>query len=240
MKSLWNILSAFVMVNLLAVAALLVWLATSGRLSQQRVDQVIDTFRPTIAQAQAAAEQAQRSQDEKLQAEQDLVRLERVSKGPTTFADRLRDQQEGQEIAAQKLAWMRSTIASLTHRLENDKTQVKKLKAELDAAQAAFDNAVQARAARQNNQDFQIAVRMYEQLEPDQAKSMFKELLKQGNEGQVIDYLASMQLRKAAAVLREFQDEEELIEATNLIQRLRERGVDPVTKVLQSEPQGST
>lgn len=223
MKLAWNV---FVVVHLLALVGIIGWLVASDRLDRVRARQIVDTFRTTIAEEKAQAALATQEQQRQQQIQADLVRLQEVAHGPVTVADRLAADAEADEVAAQKIDWLRRATADLTAKLESDKQQLIRQKSELDQARDAFTKAAQSRVEQQQQQDFQLAVRMYEQLKPVQAKAMFKELIVRGQEEQVLDYLAAMQLRKAAAVLREFKDGEDVTMAASLIQGLRERGIE--------------
>ena len=69
---------------------------------------------------------------------------------------------------------------------------------------------------------------MYEQLDADQTKQMFQQLMAQGETDRVVDYLAEMQMRQAGKVLKAFETEAEIKSATMLLEKLRQRGVYPL------------
>jgi hypothetical protein len=52
-----------------------------------------------------------------------------------------------------------------------------------------------------------------------------------------VDYLAAMQMRKAAGVLKEFKTPQEVAQASELLELLRRRGVDPIAG--NTQPQQS-
>ena len=79
---------------------------------------------------------------------------------------------------------------------------------------------------KRQDEDFKNAVKMVEQLKPKQAKDLFVNLINQQQVGQVTEYLAAMNLRKAGSVLKEFKEPAEIAMATDLIERLRQRGVN--------------
>ena len=96
----------------------------------------------------------------------------------------------------------------------------------------SFEQAVSREAKLKEDKDFQQTVKMYQQLKAKQVKQIFQQLLAQGMTGQVVEYLAAMQIRKAAAVIREFKSPNEVVQAANLLQSLRERGLDFSTEDL--------
>ena len=78
------------------------------------------------------------------------------------------------------------------------------------------------------DEDFKRAVKTLEQLPARQAKDVVQQMLGQGKLDQAVDYLAAMQLRKSAGVLKAFKSEAEVVQVTRLIEQLRLRGVDPM------------
>ena len=60
---------------------------------------------------------------------------------------------------------------------------------------------------------------------PKQAKAILQTLLTEGHQDQVVDYLAAMQERKAAKVLAAFKTPQEVVQATALVEALRQRGM---------------
>src|SRR5690606_33928022 len=81
-------------------------------------------------------------------------------------------------------------------------------------------------SALMRDEGFQSAVKTVESLRPRQVKAMFQQMLADGRERDVVDLLGGMDLRKRAAVLGEFKAGEEAGQAADLLQRLRDRGLD--------------
>ncbi len=217
---------ALLVLNLLAVLALGGWLHATGRLNGERVNQAVELFKPTIAQEQKLAEEAAARQAEAEAMQKQLARLEAVADGPMTTDDRLARQQERDELAEARVQRLQRDIADLQRQLEIAQSQITKDRARLLQERAAFEQARQREEQMLKDANFQQAVRTFEQLKPRQVKQMFQALMGEGKTEQVVDYLAAMQLRKSAAVLKEFKDDAEVVQATNLIEELRKRGVD--------------
>jgi hypothetical protein len=57
---------------------------------------------------------------------------------------------------------------------------------------------------------------------------MMQQLLAQGETELVVEYLAAMQVRIAAKVLGSFETPAEIAQATELVERLRVRGIEPM------------
>ncbi len=220
----WAILVLLV-VHLLAVAGGVVWLARTDRLSQERVEAVLAMFRTPIgieleesAKADAAAAEA------RAMAEQ-VAKLEAVSHGAQTLNDRLGLEEQKDELAMHRVERLKRETEDLRRQIERAQEILTEQHAELEAEREAFERFVEQTTARLQDEDFQRAVQTYEQLKPRQAKQMFRELLAGGQEDRVVQYLAAMQIRKSAAVLKEFRTPEEVAQATALLEALREQGV---------------
>ena len=226
MKTIWTTLCILLLINALLLGAGVAWLVNTGRINQDRIDQIRDMLTLTIAEEEKQAQLALEIEEQTRKQAMDIARLESVSDGPVTLADRLETELQGDELAVQRVERMKRDIADLRRQLRLSQELLAKKHQELESQQQAFDDAVQRQTKLQEDKDFQQTVRMYEQLKAKQAKQMFQELVEQGKAMQVVDYLAAMQLRKAAAVLKEFKTPDEVAQATDLLQRLRERGIE--------------
>ena len=226
MKALWNVISIFLVIHLIAVLVLVGWLRTSDRLNKERVNGVVEMFRLTITDEQTTLEEEAEAEEEQRQAMRELARLEEVADGLTSVDDRLRTSSEDKEVGLLKLEWTKRAIVDLLQNLEKTKAELVRLKNENETERDAFEKAVADRTEMLADESFQQAVKLYENLDPELAKKNFLELIKQDQEDQVVDYLSAMQLRKAAKVLGQFEGAKETAIVTRLIQRLRERGVE--------------
>ena len=229
MKAMWNVISIFLVIHLIAAMFFVGWLRSSDRLNKPRMDSLVAMFRVTITDEQAKLEETAEAEEEQRQAMRELARLEEVAHGLTSVDDRLRTDYEDEEVGLQKLEWTKRAIVDLLQNLEKTKAELLRLKKENKTERDAFDKAVADRAEMLADESFQQAVKLYENLDPELARQSFLELIKQDKENHVVDYLAAMQLRKAAKVLGQFEGPKDVAVATRLIQRLRERGVELTT-----------
>lgn len=206
------------------------WLYWSGRLDKARVERVYELFRPTIdAERQKIAEE--RKAEEEAQAKAaEAARLKSVSQGPVTLGDRLQTEQQADAIALERVERLQSDIRSLQQQIAMAKGLLTRQREELEAEKKQLALAATQTRNQVAEENFRQTVQMYEQLKPKQTKDMFRNLLSEGQRDQVVEYLASMQLRKAAAVLKEFKTPEEIALATELVERLRSRGIDPMAE----------
>lgn len=226
MRTLWTAITIVVLINVLLLGGVLLWLKSTGRIDAERVRRVGNIFSVPIEQEQQLQAEADALEEQARQQALDLARLESVSDGPISLADRLEAQQQRDDLATMRLDRLKRDIRDLQQQLELSKRLLAEKEAQLQSDRDAFTQALQQQQQLEQDENFQQTVSMYEQLKPKQAKQMFQDLIARGQIDQVVDYLAAMQLRKAAGALKQFKSPEEITLATELLQRLRERGID--------------
>jgi hypothetical protein len=161
-----------------------------------------------------------------LKLQQQIARLEEVGDGPKRLEDRLSDKLEGDDFATHRLERMRQEARAVSDRLTQDRGYVDDRVRALAAEREAFQAMVADREALLENEDFKRAVETLEQLKPAQAKDVVRVLMAEGKKDQVVEYLAAMDLRKSAGVLKQFKGPGEVEEAAVLIEAIRLRRVD--------------
>jgi len=228
MRTLWSVFKIFLVVHLFAAAAFLFWLRYSERLDKQRLRGMYEMFRMSIPEEKAGIELAKAEEAMKQQRAYELARLESMEKGPKSVQSRLTADRQTQQVAAAKLDRFRADVATLMVQIEEGKRIVKEKEGEVEALKKELQAQMQTQDEQQRDRDFQMTVKMYEQLKPKQAKEMFQELVASGESDQVVEFLAAMNIRKAGAILKQFKDPDEIVQATALLQMLRSRGVDPL------------
>lgn len=224
-RVLWNVFVIFLFLHLLALVAFAGWLRTSGRLDRARLKQVVAMFEPTIAAEQMRLEDEEQEAQRQEQKDKELALLKESANSPTTVDQRLRQGREGNALALQKLEFTKLAVASLLKNSQNVKSEVASQRALLAKERETFEKSMDKRLKLLKDENFQQVIGLYESLKPDQVKSIFLQLIGQGKEEQVIEYLAAMAQRKSAKVLSAFESPEDLIVATRLIQGLRKRGL---------------
>ncbi len=229
MRMTYHVIALVCIIHVLGAAGVGAWLGASGRLSRDRVVDVKNVFAITVAeQRQQEAQTAELVR----QAERQTERVEAMIAGST--AERLDDEQRRHELTLRQLERTRREIESLRDNLELSRRLMEKEKREvLDEKQAAEQRLAQIEQ-QLNDAGFKRAVGLLEQLPADQAKKMFLRMIEQDKVAQVVMYLESMQPRKAAAVLREFDQSHEVARAVELTERLRARGSDLVQQTESS------
>lgn len=226
MRTFWTVLSVVLLINFLAAAVFVAWLHQDGRLDQDRLERAVNIFALRIDEEQANAQEEKARLARQAAAAQEAARLERVADAPAQLSQKIAEDQEKDEVALQRLERLRREIQDLQHSNELARRLLTEEREKLDADRKAFTQSVAAENRKRNDTDFLQAVKMYEQLKARQAKEMFQQLLQKNQADQVLDYLSAMQMRKAAAVLKEFKAPNEVAQAAELIQRLRLRGVN--------------
>ena len=229
MKTLWTAVTTVLILNVLALIGGIGILYATGRLDGDRVRGIVETLKMTIEEEdEQQALAGQLEEQNRLQAVE-ASRLNAVRHGPVTLADQLKTTHDSEDTSLHIANRMRRDIADLQRQVEIAKQLIAKQRETLTAEREAFDEMAKRHAEPKDDQDFRHAVAMYEKLKPKMAKQMFIRLLNDNKTQQVVNYLAAMKMRKAAAVLNEFKSPPEIVQATELIQQLRDRGMQPVT-----------
>jgi hypothetical protein len=228
LRSLILALMAVATINIAAAVMLVGWLGATGRLNKQRVQRVVSLFDDTIAQDKAQRDKAKEQAQEQKQRAERAARLERVKDGPITMQDRLAARQRADEIAMHRLNRMQEETSDLRRQIERAKNRIAEQNDDLQQKREQFEAFVKQRTEQMKTEDFKKTVRMYESLKADKTKRMFQQLLQQGKEDEVVKYLAAMQTRTASSVLEAFETPQEIQQATALVERLRQRGVQPL------------
>lgn len=228
MRSLFTAVSLIVILHVLLAAGFVAWLDYSGRLNRERIDKVVELFMPTIEEARAAKAEAAEAAAEAEAAASRALRMEAVADGPKPLQQRLADEREAEELALHRYQRMLQERDNLQAQLERMRQQVTREQEKLAQQRAEFEAMVDRQKELREDEDFRQAVELLERVKPDQAKQMLQNLLARGEVEIVVEYLAAMQQRIAAKVLGAFEGPGEIEQATELVERLRVRGIEPM------------
>jgi len=226
LRTLWNVIAIFVVIHAVASLVLLGWLGCSDRLTWDRVAAVCDMFMMSVTQQNADAALATAVAEQALERKRELTRIQSLDTGPLSVASRLEVDRAAQELALASLQRYKDDMGVFRNQIDQGKRELEAQQRKVMAAKKQLDEDMQRREELQNNADFRKTVRMYEQIKPKQAKKMFQELLTRRRQDQVVTYLAAMNQRKAVMVLKQFKDPDEIVQATELLERLRSRGIN--------------
>ncbi len=223
MKALLAAFILLILIHLIAAVGFVGWLKASDRLDGERVQRVVEMFRPTLTAEAAAQSEAAAAEAAAVAARDELARLDRAGRGPQTLAEQLAANRDEDRFDRLRLESLKDEAAAIRTRLAQDKAAIGRDLEDLKQREAAFAQRVARRTAELQDEDFRRAVASLEALPPKQAKGVIDAYVDAGEEGVVVDYLAAMQPRKSASVLKAFKAEEDLPRAAWLIEKLRTR-----------------
>jgi hypothetical protein len=233
MKTLWRVIAIMAVLHVLIGIAGVAWLYSSDRLSRDRVAAVRELLKPTLAEEtkqKAKLEEMQKAAD--AQADR-LASLKGAGNGPETVAQRLAEERQKHEVTIRQLERAREDIESLRKNLQLAQQKIEQEHKVTLAEKASLEKRVTELEKQFNDAGFKKAVALYESLPAKQVKDMFLQMLTSGKTGDVVNFLEAMQPRKAGAILKEFKSSQEINQAVELTQRLRERGSE-LTKHLET------
>lgn len=218
MKTLWNVVSFLAVAHLLALAMFGGWLWQSGRLSRGRLDAVRRTFARPVADEEAAADAERTSREE-------IEPLQRRPALPASEQIRLTGMASEQtRMSERRLADVRDRLAA---EIERAGRRLELLERALEAERKRYDQGIDDLEQRKNDAQFAKAVKLLESQPPRIAKERLAELMRAGDADQAVAYLDAMNERAAGRILAEFKEPGEGRLATELLERLRTRGVRP-------------
>lgn len=223
MRALFTAVVLFVFINALALVGLFAWLAGTGRLDKERADRVVELFKTTITEQEQLEQEVAAAEEASRKVAEQAIRMEQVANGPITPEIRLQRIEEVSQHQRQLVERRQVEIDAIQRQLDLTRSRVDEQIAAFEQRQAAFELAVQERLQQFQDEDFRQAVALLEGLPPKQGKELLQEYIDQGNQGQVVDYLAAMQTRLATKVLKEFKEPREVEQAAELVELVRLR-----------------
>jgi len=140
----------------------------------------------------------------------------------------------GQQVSAVNL--LREQQQRAIDRLEDEKelllAQLERIRSEHEQTKRAFQQqqqqwyaSIDEQAQRKEDEQFQQALKLYEQIPPKQARDMLLALVNDGDMNQAVAYLDAMNTRAAANIIREFKTQPQTELAKELLEQLRTFGV---------------
>lgn len=225
MKNLWTAFVILLLLHALALGGFVGWLYAEGRLDQGRVDRVVEMFKLTLEQEAKQQAQEQKQLEETTAKALAAERIERIAHGPMTMVDLVSAEQRVDDRTTAQSQRLEREVQDLRRLLSNAESLVAGQKKQLEAQKEALKDALEKTADQAEEENFQLAVQWFEQIEADQAKRVFQQMINQGRIDEAVDYLAAMDQRKSAGVIGEFNDQADIATATLLIDQLRQRGV---------------
>ncbi len=222
MKFIWNILSIVAVANLLALLALVGWLAASDRLDMDRMRSVRAALATTLTDDRTRLEAEKKTAEAGAKA---AIQKAALGAPPVTAAERLNLKLEQGRADVQRAERVRKEIEDLRRALLLERERLDRDIASFRAEKASFEDQRARLAGGIGDEQFQKTLTTLEGLKPDKAKAALQPLLDEGAIDQVVAYLDGMQDRTRTKVIDEFIKGDAKL-ASDLLQRLRTRGVD--------------
>lgn len=213
MKTLWNVIAFFCLVQILTILSLAAFGWHSGRLSRERLVRIREILLEPARGASNIDEARETGQIEPTRtgdAMRTLVALDRVEQEERLAARRLRDEH--------------SQLSSL---LDQRFAALERAEAQLAADRVAWEQQVAALRAAQDDEQFARTTRLLGELPAKQSKLQIVELVNAGGTELAVAYLNAMNARTAGRILREFKTPDEVRMAADLLDRLRTFGHEP-------------
>lgn len=209
--------------NLLAVIGFIGWLFASGRVNGERLQRVREIFHPTIAeeQTQVAETEAKAAEQIKLVEEE-----KRLLETPMPRTEQVISVERFQQRAALAVRSLQDEQRRLLQDLSSREQGVTEREESLAKRKVDWETSIAEEKERQTKEQFRKAVRLLEAAPPKQGKEWILELVKSNREDQAVSYLDAMNPAKSAALLKAFKGEGEAKVATDLLERLRQLGLE--------------
>ena len=238
MKMLWNVIAAFVVINLLAAAGYVGLMYVNGQISEDRIDKAVDIFSLTFEEEADQEADVQEATEKSQKLKQQQAYLKKTAEGPVPMSERLAEEVQADESALARLQFFNDQNKALREEMARFKEDHAQRVAKLEKEREAFEAWVKQRAEQTKDENFLQVVSLYEKQSPKQTKQAFQTLMQNGETEQVVEYLAAMSSRKAGAVLGQFKSPAEVAQAVGLLEKLRTRGeytMDPQASPLQDQ-----
>lgn len=222
MKSLWTIISVLAVMHILGLIGSVGWLVASGRLDTDRAQSIKDMLKTTVAEQKALEEEQSNA---KGAGEGDTNADQTVPVNiPKSAKQQIEEDQKQHEIMLLQLERTRKEVSQLQRNLELAQIKIKKERAENLKIKDSLEKQLADIKAQRDEEGFKKVIELYESLPSKAVKQVFVQLIEQGKQPQVVDYLEAMDNRKAAGVLKEFKNQTEVTYVVELTEMLRQRG----------------
>jgi len=223
MSTIGRLIKILALANLLAVLGFVGWLFASGRVDGARLAKVRDIFKPTIAEESAALAEGEAKAAEAEQLAADERKLLEI---PMVRAEQIVSAERFQQRAALAVRGLKDEQSRLLEDLSSRERSVTEREDALAKRKTEWTKSIAEEKDRQTKEQFRKAVRLLESAPPKQGKEWILELVRSGREDQAVSYLDAMNPAKSAALLKAFKGEGEAKVATDLLERLRQLGLE--------------
>lgn len=232
MRSIWNGLAIFCFLNVVAILVGVGLLAQTGRLSKARVQDAWDLFVESpadrelrlTADEQAAAEAAD---DAEATGESDTPLVGAAEQ----FELRLRYSDAEQ----QRILRLRREVDDLRASLARDRQLLERERDEFRTERDAFEAYRDEIAEVEGSVQFRKALSVLETIKAAEGVKVLLELTGTGRDMEAVGYLDAMEDRTRAKLIAELTKSDEVELATQLLESLRTRGIEPAADGAEAE-----
>ncbi|MEO1007053.1 MAG: hypothetical protein AAFX79_00635 [Planctomycetota bacterium] len=245
MKSLWTVVSVLALANLFALAGFVGWLAASGRLDAERMEDIRrvlgETPQERTDRLEGGAAETQELQD---QIEQMQTRIDELTQSPMTAEQQLEMSQNAALMDDQRAIRATREVEDLRNLLERELADVERRRADLEAREIAFEQRLAERDRVVGEQQFATAVTTLQGMRAPAARNMLAAIWN----GQaaspvrdapaklvVVEYLRALDDRPRNKILAEFEKDDPTL-AAELLERLRTDGLKPEVADASTDP----
>jgi len=223
MGSIVKLVRVLAIAHLLAFIGFAGWLVASDRVDSDRLTRARDLFKPTIAEEKARLAEQTAEEKTALAAAEERRRLLEV---PMTRTEQIVSAERFEQRAALALRGLEDERRRLLSDLSGREREVTEREEALGRRQLDWEQSIAAQKERQTKDQFRKAVRLLEAAPAKQGKDWILELVQTGREDQAVAYLDAMNPAKSAGLLKAFKGEGEAKVATDLLERLRQLGLE--------------
>lgn len=236
MRNVWTIVSVLALANLLAIGGVVGWLALSGRLDRERLEELRQLLGETPQQRQErfdALAQRDRQRESEAQALRD--RMEELTTSPLTVEELIALQVEASMAADQRMTRTMRELEDLRALLAQERAEADRLGEAIEMQRAAFEARIAERDRLLGQEQFRTAVEALQGLRAPAARNVLMAMWNgqtppPGGEldgkSVAVEYLRAMDERQRNRVLAEFEKDDPALAAI-LLERLRTDGVTP-------------
>jgi hypothetical protein len=174
MKTIWNIIAFMAVVNLLAVAGFVGWLASSDRLSRERVQAVRELLAETLTEekARVSAEELAAKKAEEADAA-----AEKAGRPPLTSIEKLNLRLENTDMDAQRSRELRSQIAALRSGLMEQQSKIDEARKDVERREKLLAAQKKQYEAETTSAQFKKALTTIEGLDAKVARGVIQQII---------------------------------------------------------------
>lgn len=221
MKSLIRAVSVLAIINLLAVAGLVGWLFSQGRIDRQRVLEMSEILGET------SEARAERIEAARLKAEAANAPKPRTD-GDIRSTDQRNDARiELTMIDRERLERLQREVRDLQTQLRQQRQMLDRDRTKFEQEKADFQAMRERLYAIDGADYFKKSLAVLNGMKPADIRPVFNTMIGDGKTEEVISYLAAFDERHRAKVVTEFVQGGEVELAAGLLESLRTRGLEP-------------